>query len=71
METGTKMNINEYYQTFDYGFVCGVEANLPNNLNLTLRYIFGLFSATTDVMYVDPWKNNLVQLSLGYRIRGR
>lgn len=71
MESGIKMNINEYYQTFDYGFVMGVEANLPNNLNLTLRYALGLFSATTNVMYVDPWKNNFVQLSLGYRITGR
>jgi hypothetical protein len=71
METGIKMNINEYYQTFDFGFIFGVEANLPNNLNLTLRYSLGLFSATTNVMYVDPWKNNLIQVSLGYRIIGR
>ncbi len=71
METGIKININDYYQNFDYGFVFGAEANLPNNLNLTLRYIMGLFSATTDIMYVDPWKNNLIQISLGYRITGR
>ncbi len=71
MKTGTRININEYYQPFDYGFVFGVEANLPKNLNFTLRYVLGLFSATTDVMYVEPWKNNLLQFSIGYRIRGR
>ncbi len=71
LKTGIKMNINEYYQTFDYAFVIGAEANLPNNINLTLRYARGLFSATTNVMYVDQWKNNFFQLSVGYRIKGR
>jgi len=72
MEAGTKININEYYLAFDYGALLGVEANLPYNLNLTLRYVYGLFSANnTNFKYHDPWKNNFVQFSIGYRFRGQ
>jgi hypothetical protein len=71
METAVKTEINDYYYGLDYGLACGVEANLPNNVNLTVRYVFGLAPATTDVLYVDPWYNNFLQLSLGYRLKGR
>jgi hypothetical protein len=71
METEAKTEINDYYNGLDYGLACGIEANLPNNINLTVRYVFGLAPATTDVLYVDPWYNNFLQLSLGYRLKGR
>lgn len=71
METGTRTNIKDYYNFSDYGLIGGVEANLPNKINLTLRYIYGLTPATTDVQYIDPWKNNVIQFSAGYRFSGR
>ena len=71
VETGVKTNINDYYNFLDLGLVCGLEANLPNRLNLTVRYIFGLSSATTDQQYIDPWYNNVLQLSVGYILSGR
>jgi hypothetical protein len=71
LDTGVKTKINEYYKTFDFGFVFGVEANLPNRINLTVRYVLGISSATTDLLYVDPWRNNFLQVSAGYRFSGR
>jgi hypothetical protein len=71
MGTGVKKQINDYYNFLDYGLACGVEANLPNHINLTVRYVFSLSSSTTDVLYIDPWFNNFLQFSLGYRIKGR
>ncbi len=71
MKTGIESDIKDYYHTFDFGLVFGAEADLPYNLNITLRYIMGVSAATTKVRYVDPWMNNLFQLSLGYRLTGR
>jgi hypothetical protein len=71
LKTDIKSKINEYYKTFDFGLACGVEANLPNRVNLTVRYVFGISSATTDLLYIDPWRNNFLQVSAGYRFSGR
>jgi hypothetical protein len=71
LEAGTKNDIKDYYNFTDYGLAGGVEANLPNRINLTLRYIYGISAATTDVLYLDPWKNNVIQFSIGYRFSGR
>lgn len=71
METGVKTKINDYYNFIDYGLAVGIEGNLPNRINLTVRYVFGLSSATNDLEYVDPWYNNFLQLSVGYRVDGR
>ena len=71
LETGDKIDIKDFYNFSDYGLVGGVEADLPNKINLSVRYIYGLTAATTDVQYVDPWKNYVFQFSLGYRFSGR
>jgi Outer membrane protein beta-barrel domain len=71
LETGIKTKINDYYRTTDFGVACGVEANLPNHVNLTVRYVFGITSATTELLYVDPWFNNFLQFSAGFRFSGR
>lgn len=71
VETGVKTNINGYYNFLDLGLVCGLEATLPNRVNLTVRYIIGLSSATTDQQYIDSWYNNVLQLSAGYILSGR
>ncbi|MDP4223903.1 MAG: porin family protein [Bacteroidota bacterium] len=71
MKTGSHKNINEYYKTFDYGVAFGVEANLPNRVNISVRYVVGIASATTELLYVDPWFNKFLQVSAGFRIKGR
>jgi hypothetical protein len=71
LETGLKTDIRDYYNFIDYGLAGGIEATLPNRINLTLRYIYGLSAATTDVKYIAPWKNNVIQFSAGYRFSGK
>lgn len=71
MDTGVKSDVKDYYNFSEYCLTGGVEANLPNNLNLTIRYVYGLTSATSDYVYDNPWTNNLIQFSIGYRFSGR
>ena len=61
----------DYYYKFDLGLAFGVEANLPFRVNLTIRYILGLNTATTGAEYTETWENKSFQISLGYRILGR
>ncbi len=70
-DTGIKSDIGNYYRPFDYGVTAGIEANLPNRINLSIRYSLGLLPATTDFKYVDPWYNNSLEFSIGYRLKGR
>lgn len=66
-----KTDIKDWYNNMDIGIVAGAEANLPFRINVTVRYILGLTEATNDVEYIEPWKNNFIQVSVGYRIKGR
>jgi len=70
-DSGTKTDIRNYYKDFDLGLVLGVEANFPFKVNFTVRYVLGVSPATTNVVYIDPWRNNILQISLGYRISGK
>jgi len=70
-ETGETIDIKDYYYAGDLSLVFGAEANLPYNLNVTLRYVLGLTTGSNDVGYVDPWMNKIIQISLGYRILGK
>lgn len=71
-DDGDKYDIKEYYKSSDIGMVLGVEGNLPFNFNITMRYILGLNVVNTDVYYdVDDWKNNVFQVSIGYRLMGK
>jgi len=75
--SGNKEKINEYYKKADLGLVIGAEANLPFRINLTVRYVFGLIAASVessdpyDPLYIEPWKNNFLQISAGFRIKGK
>ena len=69
-QTDDITDINDWYNKLDVGLAFGLEANLPYRINLTVRYVLGLVSATNDVQYIEPWKNNFFQLSLGFRIVG-
>jgi len=70
-EGDEKIDIKEWYNDIDIGIALGAEANLPYRINITVRYILGLSTVTNDVEYIDPWKNNFIQISLGFRIKGR
>jgi hypothetical protein len=69
-DDGDISDIMEWYNPLDVGLAFGAEANLPFRINFTVRYVVGLVSATNDVEYIDPWRNNFLQFSLGYRIIG-
>lgn len=66
-----KAGVLDYFYKFDFGIAFGVEANLPYKMNLTVRYVLGLKTATTGALYTEPWENKSFQISLGYRILGR
>lgn len=69
-DDGELTDIMELYHPLDLGLAFGAEANLPFRINFTVRYVLGLVSATNDVEYIDPWRNNFLQFSLGFRIIG-
>ena len=69
-DDGEITDIKEWYNTLDVGMAFGAEANLPFRINFTVRYVIGLVSATNDVEYIEPWRNNFLQFSLGYRFLG-
>jgi len=71
MSDDEKFDIKDWYNDLDIGLLVGAEANLPFRINVTVRYILGLSEVTNDVQYIDPWKNNFFQVSIGYRIKGR
>lgn len=71
MSDDEKIDIIDWYNDLDIGLLVGAEANLPFRINVTVRYILGLSEVTNDVQYIDPWKNNFFQVSIGYRIKGR
>jgi hypothetical protein len=66
-----KTNVMGNFYKLDLGLVMGVEANLPFKVNLTIRYVLGLKTATTGTLYTETWENKYFQVSLGYRILGR
>ena len=66
--TEEKRDVDEFYKNWDFGLTFGAQAILPYRINLTIRYIFGLSVVTEDVEYWEEWKNNTLQISLGYRL---
>lgn len=66
-ETGLKGSIEEYYRPLDFSLVFGVEANLPKNIDLTVRYVHGLTSVYAPGGYNYQCYNNYLQFTAGYR----
>jgi len=66
-----KTNVVDHFYKLDLGIAFGVEANLPFKINLTIRYILGLKTATTGAQFTETWNNNSFQASIGYRLLGR
>jgi hypothetical protein len=70
LDGSEKIDIKDWYNNFDIGLAFGAEANLPFRVNITVRYILGISTVTNEEEYIDPWKNNYFQVSLGYRFKG-
>lgn len=70
-DTGIKTDIKYYYRDFDFGLVAGAEVNLPAKINITVRYVLGILPATSNLEYIDPWRNNFIQISAGYKFSPR
>ncbi|TFG42296.1 MAG: PorT family protein, partial [Bacteroidia bacterium] len=66
-ETKLKGAIDEYYKLLDFGLVFGIEANLPNNIGFTVRYVRGLKSVYAPDGYNFESYNNYFQFTAGYR----
>jgi hypothetical protein len=66
-KTGLKGSIEDYYRPLDFGLVFGVEANLPKNIDLTVRYVRGLTSVYAPGGYNFQSYNNYFQFTAGYR----
>lgn len=65
--TELKGSIEDYYRPFDFSLVFGVEANLPKNIDLTVRYVRGLTSVYAPGGYNYQCYNNYFQFTAGYR----
>jgi len=70
-KTRLKSAVEDYYKSFDFSLVLGVEANLPKNIDLTVRYIRGLSSAYAPGGYYFKSYNNYIQFTAGYRFEKR
>jgi hypothetical protein len=68
---GIETDVKEYYKGMDVGLAVGAELNLPYRINVTVRYVLGLTPVTEPGYYVDEWKNNVLQISTGFRIIGK
>jgi hypothetical protein len=66
-KTGLKGSIEDYYRPLDFSLVFGVEANLPKNIDLTVRYVRGLISVYAPGGYNFQSYNNYFQFTAGYR----
>lgn len=65
--TKLKGAIEDYYKLLDVGVVLGIEANLPDNIDLTLRYFRGIMSVYAPGGYNYQSYNNYFQFTAGYR----
>lgn len=67
-------DIKDLVKGTDLGFGLGAGVDLPMGLNFTARYIFGLSNIGEDEFFDGATdaslKNNVFQLSVGYRIFG-
>lgn len=65
--TGVTEAIDHFYKMIDAGILAGVELNLENNINITLRYGQSLISAYKSEGYNFDSFNSYLQVTAGYR----
>jgi len=65
-------DVKDQLKTGEFAFAFGAEANLPFRLNVTARYIVGISNIWNGSNNSDAtYKNNLLMISLGFRILGK
>ena len=69
-DDGFEEDAKQYFKSTDVGLVLGAEGNLPLRINVTIRYILGLSNIATEE-FGNTWKNNVFQISVGYRLIGK
>ena len=65
-------DVKDQLKTAEFAFAFGAGVNLPFRLNVTARYIIGvsnIWDGSEDIN--ASYKNNLLMLSLGFRIFGK
>lgn len=68
-DDGYDEDAKDWYKSTDVGLALGAEGNLPFRINITLRYILGLNNIATEELG-NTWKNNVFQVSVGFRLIG-
>jgi len=69
-DDGYEEDAKDWYKSTDVGLVLGAEGNFPFKINVTIRYIVGLSNIATEELG-NTWKNNVFQISVGYRLIGK
>lgn len=64
---GIRYVVEDFYNRVDAGIVGGVEANLDNHVNITLRYGHGFISCYKKGGYNYDAYNSYLQLTAGFR----
>jgi hypothetical protein len=65
-----KEDIKDDFNTIDFGLAFGAGVDLPMGLNFTLRYVLGLANIASETEGDESLKNNVLQVSVGYRLFG-
>jgi len=65
------LGIEDRYKDFDIGLAFGTEFSLPNGIYLTPHFILGITDVNNGFYGDSEKKNSMLQLSVGYRIKGR
>jgi len=65
--TNLKGSVGDYYKPLDLSLVFSIQANLPKNIDLNVRYIHGLTSVYAPGGYNYESYNRYFQFTAGYR----
>jgi hypothetical protein len=67
---GISVDAKDGYKSTDFGAALGLGADLPNGLNINLRYYLGLANIDSEGSSDFVENNRAIQFTLGYRLFG-
>jgi hypothetical protein len=67
---GVSFDAKDGYKSTDFGAALGIGADLPNGLNINLRYYLGLANIDSEGSSDFIENNRAIQFTLGYRLFG-
>jgi hypothetical protein len=66
---GIELDVKDYTEGSDLGFVFGVDLKTPVKLTLDARYTMGLKTVSKEILGVTPeWKNSVISVMVGYAL---